>query len=413
MGKSKKSNLRRYCSIIQRILYVPKQLQSVNRCDEFADAEVEYIFNYSNNIIKLSKDGKSFYFKEARERCPLRKYIEESLNWFFSEVYDEPQLRIDISQSLKNRSNFKKLVTMGNKDEEGSSFNEYLKTCDERVLGLPTVPEDKKDVVRKFIFYIYGEINNHFYNFGVKNGKRQSYLAVRAIAVKKLADMLSLGHIIPQTEFVKLIINGNEKYGTLESEAIGANVSTVPCEERRKRITPQLLRELTSLNVLDVLCYDNDHRVNNYHTLSDEQFRYVGVTSFDNDAPDNFFPSGKINFKHSTNCSRLVDSHGFINRPHMDRTLAECVLKLNRKSLKVFCNYLNSVQTGFLWKRIRKLQKAILKTSKARADFLLDKDDWTTAHIKEDLSGKYGKTYLVSFLNDCYYFGGLHPFDMC
>lgn len=411
--KSLSSKIRYFFTRWQRIFYAPKQLSAVNICDEFADVKVEYIFNYTNNLIKLTKNGQSYYFKEARERCEFKKYIYDSVHWFFTEVCVEPLLEAEILQSLNKRGNFKKLVNMGNKVEDGSPFNEYLMSNDERILGLPAVHEEKKGIIRKFVFFIYGEINNYFYNFGVKNGQRQVFLAVRALAVKKLADTLSVGYMIPKTVYVKLYINGQEKYGTLENVAAGMDVTPVPCNERQKFVTPQLLRELTSLNILDVLCYDNDHRVNNYYTITDDKGRYVGVTSFDNDAPDVFFPSSSVNVKHSTNCSRLIDRRRLINRPHMDRMLAESVLGLKRKSLTVLCDYLNALQRCFLWKRIRKLQRAILKTCTENPDFLLEKDEWTTVHIKEDVSGKYGKTYLVSFLTDCHYPDGMHPFDVC
>ena len=282
----------------QRLFFRPKQLPHITVHNGFANAEVERLFNFTNNIIKFTVDGKSYFFKEARERCSLRQYVEESVHEFFTEVCVDPISEDGILKSLKISGNFKKLVNLGNKTEEGSPFNRYLTTNDERVLGLPPASEDKKGLIRKFVFYIYGEINNYYYNFGVKKGKMQTFLAVRAIAVKKLADMLSIGHLVPQTDYVKLTVNGRERCGALESQAAGVDASLIPLQERKKRITPELLRELTSLNILDALCYDNDHRINNYFTVQDGEGSFVGVASFDNDAPSVFFPSAKVNFKH-------------------------------------------------------------------------------------------------------------------
>lgn len=411
--KGQINKMRLFCMKWQQLFFIPKQLQAVNLGDEFADAQVEYILNFTNNIIKFTKSNEVFFFKEARERCGLRKYINKCVHEFFTDVCIDPQLESEIFESLQNKKTFKKLINLGDKAQNNSLFNAYLTSNDERFLNLPAVTEDKEGILRKFVFYIYGEITNYRYNFGVKKDSRQTFLAVRSLSVKKLADMLSLGYMIPCCCYVKMRLKRVEKYGVLAREADGEDVSRIPYIERQKFVTPSLLRELTSLNILDVLCNDDDHRVNNYHTVTDDENKYVSVMSFDNDAPKVFFPSAKVRFKHSANCSCLIDRRGLINRPHMDRGLAEAVLKLTKKSLKNFRNYLNSLQRSFLWIRIRKLQSAILKTIKTNPSFLLEKDGWTAEHIKEDLSGKYGKTYLVSFLTDYYYPDGLHPFDMC
>ncbi len=397
---------------VQHLFYVPPQIWRVENIGGFEKAKAEFIFNYTNNVIKLESGSEVYYFKEARVRCNLKEYVNARISEFFTVICPDPVLEREITQSLSVKKNLKKLVNMGDKTDNYSPFNAYLTLNDERLLGLPQIPEDKKGTARKFIFYIYGELTNYFYNFGVKKGKIQTFLAARAVAVKKLADMLSVGYIVPQTRFVKILFDGCERYGVLENRAEGIDASCMPCDKRRELITPQLLREFTILNVLDALCHDDDHRVNNYHAVTDGG-KFVGVTSFDNDGPSVFFPSPSVNLRHSTGCSRLINRRGLINRPHMDRALAGSVLNLKRNTLKSFCNYLNPLQRNCLWSRIRKLQKALLKTSKKNPDFLLDKDEWTAAHIQEDLSGRYGKTYLASFLTDCYYPEGVHPFDMC
>lgn len=377
---------------------------------EFSDAKAEYVLNYTNNLIKLTKNGERYYFKEARERLGLRDYIDRSVINFFSEVCADDDLERQISQSLKHKKNLKKLIRMGEKDDVRSPLHRYLTEGDAQVLGLPPFSDGHQGIGRQFVFYIYGELNNYALNYGVRKGNRQTFLAVRAVAVKKLADILGIGHLVPETRYVKLCLGDRERYGTLEWEAAGFNVAGVPPEERKKHITPQFLRELTNLNVLDVLCHDDDHRANNFHTVANERGEYVGVVSYDNDGPNVFLPSVSIRFGNGL-CSAFIGRHGLVARPHLDRRLAEAVLRLDRSAVGALAAYLTLSQRMCLWRRIRKMQKAILKTQRANAAFLLD--EWTEEQIQEELSGRFGKTYLQSFLSDCYYHGGAHPYDIC
>ena len=402
--------MRSFCSRWQNIFYAPKQISA---CDNFDldGAQAEYIFNYTNNLVKLSKDGKPYYFKEARERRAFPAYLKESVDRFF-EIYPNPELHNKVLASIRSRSARRKILHMGQKDERRSPLHRYLVSGNERVLGLPSTEGADKEIMRKLIFCLYGEVNNYLENVGVKKGDKQTFLAVRALAVSRLAALLGLGHLIPQTRYIRVMLDGRERVGVLTDEAKGEDASLVPCKERKRRITPQLLGELTSLNVLDLLCFDNDHRVNNYFAVTDEAGNYIGISSFDNDAPNAFLPTLTVKMKHSTNCSNLIKG-GKINRPHMDGGLARAVAALNKDSLACLRVYLRRIQFFCFFKRLKKLQRAIARTQRARADFLIVDGAWTGEHIQADLSGKYGKTYLQSFLTDCYYLGGLHPFDAC
>ncbi|MCM1438919.1 MAG: hypothetical protein NC131_06875 [Roseburia sp.] len=397
----------------QRVLFKPLQLNGLCERYDASGARIEYVLNYTNNIVKFTRNGKASYFKEAKIRGGLKSCIKDCVHCFFTEICADAELERRVSESLSNKKNFKKLVKMGYKDGKGSPFNRYLVSGDERFLGLPLAESGKKASLRKFIFYIYGEISNYHYNTGVKRGQRQTFLSTRALAVKRLADMLGLGYMVPETRYVKTQFCGRERYGVLEAEAEGVNVASVPCGDRLKRVTPALVRELTNLNVLNVLCSERDQRPDNYRTLTNGDGGYIGVVSFDNDGPDVFLPSFSIAFKNCVNCSPIVDKRGYINRPHMDKNLANAVCGMEAGEIKTLSPYLTYLQRLALWKRFKKIKKAILKTEKARSGFLLEKDEWTAEHVDGELSGKYGKTYAVSFVTDCYYPDGLSPFDKC
>ena len=388
-------------------LCTPKQIGTAAPLGDFDASHAEYILNYTNNVLKLRRGGEEFYFKEARLRAPLKEYLLSCIDDFF-DFYPNDSVKRRVAESLAKRRNVKRIYNMGYRLQEGSPFNRYVLTGDETVLGLPPFEGEEKELVRKLVFFLFGAVTNYDYNMGVKRGRRQTFLAVRALATQEIAGMLGLSAMVPRAVYGKLLLNGREKEGVLTEKAAGADVSVLPPAARQKGVTPALLKALTDLNFLDAVCGDNDHRVDNYFTLTDGD-KFTGGVSYDSDGPTAFGLSGP-NLKHSLRCSPLI-CRGKIARAHMDRGLAERLLAITREDLKKLSAYLTGLQLHFLWKRVKRLQRAVRRTAKANPAFLAE--NWTEEFIREDLSGKYGKTYLVSFLTDCDRSAGPSPLDIC
>ena len=57
--------------------------------------------------------------------------------------------------------------------------------------------------------------------------------------------------------------------------------------------------------------------------------------------------------------------------------------------------YLNRLQIAAVRHRIRSIRKAIAQSEKLRPDFLLDTQSWNDRTVAEEVSGRYGKTYLT------------------
>lgn len=390
-------------------LCTPKQIGKAASLGEFASSDAEYILNYTNNVLKLSRGGEEFFFKEARLRAPLREYMLSCVDDFFA-FYPNDGVKRRVAESLKKRRNVKRVYNMGYRVQEGSPFNRYVLTGDETVLGLPPFEGEEKELVKKLVFFLYGAVTNYDYNMGVKRGRRQTFLAVRSLAVEEIAGMLGLSFMIPRAVYGELLLDGREKAGVLTAKAAGVNASEIPPAARQKGVTPSLLKALTDLNFLDAVCSDNDHRVDNYFTLTDGEGNFIGVVSYDNDGPSVFGLSDRPDQRHSLRCSPLIRG-GKINRAHMDRGLAERLLAIRAGDLKKLSVYLTYAQVRALRKRVECLQRAVRRTAKSDPAFLAD--NWTEDFVREDLSGKYGKTYLVSFLTDCDCSAGLSPLDVC
>ncbi len=60
--------------------------------------------------------------------------------------------------------------------------------------------------------------------------------------------------------------------------------------------------------------------------------------------------------------------------------------------------YLNSLQIHALLSRIKKLNKAIIKTAQLNAGFLLKDSDWNVETVSREIGLEYGNTYLTKAL---------------
>jgi len=198
--------------------------------------------------------------------------------------------------------------------------------------------------------------------------------------------------LITEAHPAKVMSEGETFYGVVSPKAKGQRARDISAS-----LTPMLQRALTSMNVLDAICHQQDHGVQNYNVVFINE-EPATVCAFDNDNPSTFFPSGKTN-NNTSQQSPLINRDGTINRPHLDINLAECINSIEYSEIKRRCNcYLNSLQLFMLWKRIIKVRKAIKKTSEINPDFLLKEHEWNQETLEEELSNdKYGTTYVHLF----------------
>lgn len=115
------------------------------------------------------------------------------------------------------------------------------------------------------------------------------------MATKRIADLLGIGYLIPEIELVKLVFpDGNEKIGTLMSAVNGIAPKKMLYAEKQK-ITPKFQRDCNSLNVLDAICHERDHRPGNYFVRLNSNGEVDSLEAFDNDAPMTFSLSAIMN----------------------------------------------------------------------------------------------------------------------
>jgi hypothetical protein len=223
----------------------------------------------------------------------------------------------------------------------------------------------------------------------VRSRTHSYFSAVRSIASGIVANAVGLGHMIPETSLCRLEFeDGNSILGVLSAAADGNRMADV-----NPTVDGSLQRELANLNILDLICFQPDHGVNNYNVYRENgEYR---VCAFDNDNPNTFLPLPYIK-RNFLGCSSVVNGEGRYNRPYIDQELYSNLEKLDILSLKTQLKpYLNVIQIYSLISRLRLLKNIFEKSVSADHRMSVADHNWDQNTVADELSGKYGRTYLT------------------
>lgn len=366
---------------------------------EYKDLLIEK--NTTFNVCKLNIQNKEYYFRECKKHVKFEEYLRNLINEYVDSLEDNNPLKLEflkVRNTLMKPDVVRKLFRMGIVNDRSSKISYFFKSNDISIWGIQELENIELNELKDLFQYLWGEIYSYRLNAGLKKGLYQSFNASKSLATKKIADLLGIGYLIPEIELVKLVFpDGNEKIGTLMSAVNGIAPKKMLYAEKQK-ITPKFQRDCNSLNVLDAICHERDHRPGNYFVRLNSNGEVDSLEAFDNDAPMTFSLTGNINLVTYWGSSPLLLSDGALNLVHVDKKLAQKILKLKDEeivnSLKLI---LSKIQVWFVCKRIHKMQKAIKHTMQKSADFFISDTEWNEKTIKEELSSDTINSYLKIF----------------
>ncbi|RHJ90703.1 hypothetical protein DW098_17915 [Ruminococcus sp. AM07-21] len=366
---------------------------------EYKDLLIEK--NTTFNVCKLNIQNKEYYFRECKKHVKFEEYLRNLINEYVDSLEDNNPLKLEflkVRNTLMKPDVMRKLFRMGIVNDRSSKISYFFKSNDISIWGIQELENIELNELKDLFQYLWGEIYSYRLNAGLKKGLYQSFNASKSLATKRIADLLGIGYLIPEIELVKLVFpDGNEKIGTLMSAVNGIAPKKMLYAEKQK-ITPKFQRDCNSLNVLDAICHERDHRPGNYFVRLNSNGEVDSLEAFDNDAPMTFSLTGNINLVTYWGSSPLLLSDGALNLVHVDKKLAQKILKLKDEeivnSLKLI---LSKIQVWFVCKRIHKMQKAIKHTMQKSADFFISDTEWNEKTIKEELSSDTINSYLKIF----------------
>lgn len=355
---------------------------------------ISRIESTTNNILKIETGTGRYYFRECRVHDFADRYVRQTVESFFS---DSKKAEAVLSE-LNDFKRFNSFFNMVVKNDKGSPAGQFFESGDLSLVGLDgSGPFVTYDELHALVQYSWGELYAYHLNSHCSIGELQTFNLCRSKAYEIVANALGLARLVPPSRTVILKYQGKSLKGSLMDEAPGLRADCIDKNARLNNLSGSIQRELVTLNILDVICHERDHRPDNYNVLmSDGE---VVVCAFDNDSPMSFFPSSSIDFLTYKGCSSLVNSNGVYNRPGFPRRVWERMACIDRKSLKTSLTpFLSMVQIRALFKRVDNLIAAVERALELDRTLLLDDNDWDCSIVDRELSGVYGCTYLELYL---------------
>ena len=390
--------------ILCRFLYKPYTYSSDNNCSTLSIkfSDVALIKGTTFNLYKILYNEKNYYFREIKKHVCFSDFLKEILNDYFlfgnlsKKFYSQ---RDFIYSIFMRRNTLINIYNMGIVNDCNSRIYKFFKTHDFSIFDIEELSFLNLCDVLDLFQYLWGEVYLYRLNGGVKKNYYQTFNSSKSLATKKLADIIGIGNLIPNIRTIKLIIGNNiVKYGTLMDEAEGISPTKISIGDRKK-FSPNFYRSCCSLNLLDALTNEKDHRPGNYF-VNYKKGLIDTIVAFDNDAPLTFFLTPSINLVSYFNSSPFLTRNGLIKMNHIDCDIANSILNLTKKDVySNFSNILSKKQICFLYIRIKHMKRAIMRTMKVKSNFLLKKSDWNYTMANEEISSG-DNTYLWIFLYD-------------
>ena len=349
-------------------------------------------------ITVYEKDGQVLYFRQCRKHSALRSYLTEAINEYFgriSQFADKEALHRAILADLQKRKNWRRLSRISAPFQIhlmeilAGIYNNYQE------VGLPCFQRfDAQEEFISFITFIGGLRICQTTNCYQAKGMYENFSANKLLATYALSRILGVEDLIVPVSVCSFSENGELKVGTMMPKAPGYPPSDLLPQQRRNLHIAAFLKDLTNLEYLDALCYQLDHRLDNYYVTEDTNGKISHVVAFDNDAARTFFVRGKVPGGTYAGCSSVITPNGTVARPYMDKTFADALCACKKEALSELASFMSPMQLRCLWKRMKQLQKAIRKTIAANPDFLVS--NWSAADPeKENSPGTYYHLYLT------------------
>ena len=394
-------NLKKYllplaCRVILKPVSFSEIPESVKRISCKRE-DVKLLTNTSNNVQKITVDGKPMFFRECKKHLLLRQYVMDSIREYYTDVTVDLHGDLGFLETvLQDHGRLKAFASMGMTNDRNSGAYRFCMGHGGACIGLPDMDPQREERLIDLVQYIWGELFSYQLNGGLKIGRYQTYNAVRNIATYRMAQLIGVEDMIPKTEYVLLCPEGKDPmFGTMMDVAPGVCMETMTVVERENVASPKLQRALNRLNLLDVLNTEKDHRTGNYHVVISNG-KAENVVAFDNDSP-NAFGMGGISFRSYMGCAPWC-KEGKLKRPYVDRELSERIQTLRWKTVKTHMkDILNPLQLMALKRRLKNVKKILSQTPDSA---FLNPDMWSYETMERELSGEYGMTYLQQFLGE-------------
>lgn len=368
-------------------------------CVNVKNSNISWVSGLNNNIRVLEFNGNTKYFKECKKKLNEKAEVERIINDYFDEylsgkfLQDKPLLMKTVFED----DNLNRFIYAGFLWNRNSNLSKYMRDeIDSNSLGINDCVAKKLNIdLKDFLLYASRELVQRCVSYDIHEGDLQTNLAIRQVSTYRLAKLLGIDNLVVKSDFVKLLTNHGEKLGVLTDKASG--IATDEIKETDFIIDPTFQRDLVNLQILDTITNEQDHNPGNCF-FKVKEGKLTGVEAFDNEG----------GFGLNTNLqnglcwgviSPLLTEENKINLPHVSKFLAQKILATENDDIKeILKDLLSDSQIDSCIKRFNILKSALNNTISENKKFLLTDEEWSRDTMSEEISEKYGNTYLTHFL---------------
>jgi len=255
-------------------------------------------------------------------------------------------------------------------------------------------------------------VNANLHN-PLKNGESLS-LSKRNVATSRLAEILGLGDLVARSETAKLVdaTGGGTRTGNLMQEAGGVEVAGYVVDQMRgqygearrrgveskdvehsgidDKITPEFMKSLISLQILDNLAAQEDrHSANYFAEIVDGKLGKVQGIDHDFSFGNSTLVGDGSGSDIGTHGRNILDKNGKLRIPYMDKALADRITALKVEDLRIImADVLEPWAIDALCTRFQQVKDAIIedRDKNLNADRYLENDaDWGDERVMNTL----------------------------
>ena len=374
---------------------------------------MKVMLQWTNLLIKIDSDGEGWYFRFCPPHASICSYIryffdvfelicvnnellanenKNSLQLFFSCI--DTWLKQE-KNAAKVLLSLPKTLSRVNKTVWGSEHIN-LDESELTAIGLPVLPEEVRQFMPSFVKLLVVLVSGYRKNCFVprnvcESGNYAKFRASYELAKKLETPWLTSMPILTTIQIGKTFYNG------FICKDLG-----LPATKQPKIITGELQRQLSILNMFDVITGERDHGPNNYALISGEGGTEKKICCFDNDGDDAFTMRTSIDCERAFMSSQFV-KRGEINRLYLDKEFAERVCELRFFDLfSTLDKHVSPILIIAIFIRLQKTKRAI-RVASAKRPLLIDSNNWNMQSIGLEINGveQYGKTYLNVYDEKC------------
>lgn len=366
---------------------------------------VRQVGNGTSDVLRISDGASAIYFK-PEEKLPLRTITTESVCQQYQQAHRKDRALQQIESLLTDRDfiNFlpavaDMLISVGitTDDLEPSQlavFTQKMQTPEAQALfeymfdSFPILRNMEKlatafrmgVTIRKPL-----ALDTACSNARIAPGRM---LSQRNVAASRIASLLGMPDLVAESKTVLLTHEGQTKRGNIMRHASGMSMYALYTESEKPgalplRYSPEVMRQLSSLQLMDSLCGQVDRNASNYMLEYEDRdgFRVLTkVTAIDNDISFGKLPFDRVCAGLSSLPGLVDEATGKITLPALDADLCNRLMALTPAVLRfALADLLENDEIDALCSRLQGIQRLLQDQQAAGNLHLLRPDEWAQA----------------------------------